>query len=583
MASRAAAVLALLLAALTGCASIPTAGPVVAGPPVEGDVETNLRFQPISPPAGASPRAVVQGFLLAAAGPEDDHAFARAYLSPAVADAWRPGTGTAVYDGSTLDLGLAQAGEDLAEGEEPAPDGGEVTVTLSARVLATVDAGGRYTAQPPGTSGQVAYTVARSRGEWRISSLPHGLLVDEAGFDLAFSSYQLYFVDPTASFLVPETRWFPDRRSVATTLASQLLRGPSQWLRDAVTTGFPDGAQLTAPAAVTVVDGEAQVDVTRSALRASADERALMQAQLQATLRPVRAISSVRMTVEGSQLVLPRTVPPLVRAPAVDPVPVAVAGGTLVALRDGALLPVEGVPQLQDVEISDPAKGPASYAVLAQDRRQLLHVVPGSPAAPAPLLEGTDLTAPSIDSRSWVWSTSALSSGTVTAVRPGTGAAEVEAPWLEGRRISSLRVSGDATRVVVTSAAADGRPLVDLAGVVRAADGRPVALVPASHASLLPDLVEVREAVWAGEATIAVLGRAGDQEQPAVWVSGVLGPTGPPLAPPPVDAPARDVAAGDGERSLLLTTADGRLWQRAGTQWLDVESDVAVSDPAFAG
>lgn len=583
MRSRLGLALAAVVALLTGCASIPTTGPVRSGPALEADVETSLRFQPLSPAEGASARDIVQGFLLAAAGPEDDHSFARAYLAPPVADDWRPGTGTTVYDSSTVQLTVAQGGQLLAEGQEAAADGGDVTVTLSAQVLARVDSGGRYTAPPAGSRDEVTYVLSHGGGEWRIGSLPDGLLVDEAGFDLAFSSYHLYFVDPTESFLVPETRWFPDRRSIATTLATQLLRGPSDWLREAVATGFPAGTQLTAPAAVTVVDGEAQVDVTRAALRAGADDRALMQSQLQATLRPVRSISTVRMTVEGSELVLPGTVPPLVRAPNVDPVPVAVAGGILVAVEDGALAPVDGVQALEGLSVTDPAKGPASYAVLADGATRLLHVVPGAPVAPEQLLEGTDLTAPSVDSRSWIWSTSALTDGTVTAARAGTGVAEVDAPWLAGRRISSLRVSGDATRALISSTAPDGRVVVDLAGIVRDDDGRPLALVPAREGSLLPLLVDVREAVWAGETTIAVLGTAASSPTPQVWVSEAVGPVGTPVELPGMTAPAVDIAAGGNERSLVLATADGRLWQRAGSRWLEVPSDAFVVDPAFAG
>lgn len=586
MRNRLALALALAAALLAGCAGIPTTGPVTSGPPLEGDVESSLRFQPISPPHGASPLDVVQGFLLAAAGPEDDHSYARAYLAPSVADGWQAGTGTTVYDGGSAALTVSQDGQVLPEGQEASADGGEVTVTLGAPVVAKVDAAGRYTAQPAGSREDATYTLSRVAGQWRISALPDGLLVDEAGFDLAFSSYHLYFVDPTTSFLVPETRWFPDRRSIATTLASQLMGGPSDWLRDAVTTGFPDGTQLTAPAAVTVADGEAQVDVTRAALRAAADERALMQAQLQATLRPVRSISNVRVTVEGSQLVLPGTVPPLVRAPNVDPVPVAVADGRLATLERGELSPVEELPALEGLSVTDPAKGPASYAVLAHGGSTLLHVVPGAPVAPELLLEGTDLTAPSVDSRSWIWSTSALSDGTVTAARPGTGVAEVDAPWLAGRRVTSLRISGDATRALVTSTAPDGGALVDLAGVVRDADGRPRALVPARAGTLLPMLGQVREAVWAGETTIAVLGTAEGQttsDVPGVWVSEVVGPVGSPLGLPASGAPADDIAAGTDERELVIATADGRLWQRAGSQWLEVPGDAFVLDPAFAG
>jgi hypothetical protein len=289
------------------------------------------------------------------------------------------------------------------------------------------------------------------------------------------------------------------------------------------------------------------------------------------------------MTVESGELVLPGTLPALVQDPTVDPAPVVVGPDGLAEVTQGSLTPVRGLPPLQGRTVTDPGKGAAAYAALTGQRSALLHLVPGTASAGDPLLTGAELTAPSFDPRNWIWSTSAACAGTVTAVRPGEGVAEVEAPWLAGRRVASLRVSRDGTRVVVASTDASGRGHVDVAGVRRLSDGRPLSLDQATEISALPSLQRVSEAVWVSETEIAVLGRRAEDAEAHVFLSQPLGQTVVVQAAVPDAAETVGIAAGNGERSVVAVTADGSLWQRAGAQWVEVEVGAPVSDPAFAG
>jgi hypothetical protein len=576
----AAGALLAVLTGLGGCAAIPTTGPVVAGPPVQRDAGSALRFQPAAPADGAGPESIVRGFLLASSGVEEDHAVARSYLSAGRAQRWRPGIGTVVFSNGSASVAVAQGGRPLADDEPADPAAGEVVATLSVQVEATIDGSGRYTAQPPGTRQEIDLTLRQVDGQWRIDEVPDQLVIDQAGFDLSFSPYRLYFADPTGSFLVPETRWFPERRSVATTLATELIEGPSPWLAQAVHSGFPPGVGLTPPLAVPIEDGRASVDLTDQALSARAADRAVMYAQLQATLLQAPAVTSVRITVGSGELALPGSSPPLVRDPVVDQVPVLVLDGTLVHMAGGAVAPAPQLPPLHDLGISHPAKGSAAYAALAHQRSQLLYLLPG--AGPELLLTGADLTPPSIDPRNWTWSTNADCGGVVTAARPGA-VAEVDAGWLAGRRIVSLRISRDGTRALVASTDADGRAFVDLAGVHRDDAGRPLALQRAGEQSLIPALTSVLSAVWTSEAGIAVLGRSAQDDRPRVYLADPLGPTVRIEATVPTAAAVVSLAAGPGERSLLLGAADGTLWKRAGAQWVEVVDVRGVRDPAFAG
>lgn len=568
--------LVALVVLATGCATIPTSGPVTAGAG-SGDEDPGVRFQPIGPTPGASPEEIVRGFLLAASGVQENE-LSRAYLTPDRTSSWRPSSSTLVYGTGTVSLTLTQGERVLGAEDVADPVAGAVTATLTAGLVATVDDGGRYTPAAPGATTQVVLTLDATDAEWRISALPDQLVIDEAGFDLAFDAHPLYFVDPEGAFLVPEVRWFAERDSLETTLVSQLLLGPSPWLAVAVTSGFPEGLRLGAPGAVPVEDGEAQVDLERLALRAGSDDLALMQAQLLATLRPLSGVSSVRMTVGSADVVLD-TRASAVRDPAVDPVAVLVQGEQLVQLGQAGLEPVAGLPALTGLRVSDPGRGTAAYAVLAQQRSQLLHLVPGTDAPPQPLLTGVDLTAPSFDPLGWIWSTSALTQGAVTAVTPDGEVSAVAAPWLAGRRVEALRISRDGTRALVTSSDPAGAGRVDVAGVQRQ-DGRPVALAPASQASLVPALRTVGDAAWVDESQVAVLGTTAADPGTKVYLVRPAGPADAIDAPQP-DAASATIAAARGERSLLVGTTDGSLWQRAGTQWGEVAQ--GVRDPAFVG
>ena len=68
-----------------------------------------------------------------------------------------------------------------------------------------------------------------------------------------FQAAPLYFLSPDEKFLVPDTRWLPNK-NLQTAVVQELLAGPSTWLRDAVTTAIPEGVQLN-PEAVPSVDG----------------------------------------------------------------------------------------------------------------------------------------------------------------------------------------------------------------------------------------------------------------------------------------------------------------------------------------
>lgn len=574
------ALLAAVLA-LTGCAAIPTEGPVVQGVTGADNGGGGFGVLPVGPDAGETPEGIVRGFLLAAAGVENDFAVARQFLAAPGATSWQPNTSTVVYGGATPAVTMLDAaGAAVPEGADTPAD--QLTARIVVPVVATIDTNGGYTPAPEGTEKQVDFAMKKVSGQWRISRLDDQVLIADSDFALVYEGYELYFLDPTLSFLVPETRWFPDRTSTATSLVTQLLRGPSPWLAPGVTTAFPTGTGLDLES-VPIEAGVARVDLTAPARQGSSPaDRALMQAQLEATLGPVPTVTSVEMRVDGSPIALPQQPAGVLQDVPVDESPVLVADGTLVRLRVGELVGVEGLPPLGDLVISHPGMslGEVTYAVLAAQRSQLLHLVPGSEQVPEPLVRGADLTAPSFDRLGWIWSTPAVSTGVVTAALPDGTVAQVEAAWLAGRRVTSLRIARDGTRAAVASTDASGRGHVDVASVVRTPLGVPERLEQRGPDTVGSALVAAEEVAWVDEVTIAALGRRAGDEQPRVHLLRLGGPAEPPLATTPDGV---TLAAARGPRTIVVGTSEGELLVQAGAVWVPQPGAAGARQPAFAG
>src|SRR5580698_5815637 len=94
------ALLAAVTAALavTGCVSMPSAGPVLSYPVSQetgGQNGQNLQISAQPPSAGWNPQQMVSGFLIAAAANQDQ--VAREYLAPAIRKGWNPSLTTTTY------------------------------------------------------------------------------------------------------------------------------------------------------------------------------------------------------------------------------------------------------------------------------------------------------------------------------------------------------------------------------------------------------------------------------------------------------------------------------------------------------
>ena len=193
---------------------------------------------------------------------------------------------------------------------------------------------------------------------------------------------------------------------------------------------------------------------------------------------------------------------------------VAIAGGELVRLRNGATVSIEGVPS---VAALGPRKSAASlsgsaYAFLNADAGALYMTAPGSEARE--IVKGSSLTRPSFDPENWMWTSRDVGGRSeILAVPPGGSEAEaavLATGWLGYRRVEELRVSRDGSRVLIVADRGGTSELL-LAGIRRSTEGTPQAL---TTPLALPVDATVDTAAWAGQSTIVV--SALDREVEAV-------------------------------------------------------------------
>lgn len=554
-------VLALLLALvlLAGCASMPSRGPVMTADPVVQE-DDRVVLVAYGPQPEASAQQIVQGFLRAvAAGGDDDFAVAREYLAGPVAQTWDPLAQVRVY-------------EERDEVHLSTSD----TAAVRARVLAnaSVDDEGRYTEASPDTTIEADFSLARDgQREWRIVGLDDGVLLSPAAFDAQFVQHPLYFLSHDRRALVPETRWYP-QRNVATQIVRGLLAGPSPWLAPAVTTALPPSTRLAIDSVI-VTDGVAEVDLTAEALGLDDEQTALLLAQINESLWAVPSVRTVVVRSAGTVVSVPDDTE-LLRNPYITRQPLLLTDEGVMRFTGTELAPVAGLAPLDTSDARglalpyDAAPG-AIVAVIGGDE---LITMPTAEADSEVLYTGKDLIDPSIDRHGWTWTSARDSDGVIAAVRDDGELAEVAARWLDGSDVLAVRVSRDGARAVVLWDS-DGTSHAEITAIVRDVDNTPLYL--GEPIRIGETMTEVVDVAWVDEETVAVLGASEPDAERSVHLLGVGGET---TELPSVEDAVR-ITAGTGDRSLLLLTADGDLYERNGLGWTLALSD--VHDPAYPG
>jgi hypothetical protein len=246
------AVLGALVAAalsVTGCVSMPTAGPVQSYPVTQGTPSQNqlyVQIQPQPPHADWSPKQIVQGFLTASASFGSYSDIAKEYLTPQERETWNPFWSAIVY----------KSGPNV---EDPvyasSKDKNTATVQITGKVQANLTGNGSYSvpsasAPDQAVSPQPSFSLVKLNGQWRIKDAPQKLLLTSDSFQYDYQLSKLYFFDPAGKILVPDPVYVPLQAGgpvgLITGLVNDLISPPKDWLSGGATkTAFPPGTKIS--------------------------------------------------------------------------------------------------------------------------------------------------------------------------------------------------------------------------------------------------------------------------------------------------------------------------------------------------
>ncbi len=537
-------VVALLLG---GCAALPTSVSVSQGP--ELALPQSQEFAYYSPPGpgvDASPAEIVSGFLNAGSAPQQNYSIAREYLSDQFAQNWQPNAGVLVRSGIPA-INVNQ----------------QSLVTVAVPVGARVDDLGIYTTTNNAIS-SLRFQLVQEDGQWRISRAPNLTVVTAPVFNVVFKGYPVYFLDATRQSLVPDLRWFPSRVSTGTSLVNALLEGPAEWLSPAVTTAIPDGTKLTVDA-VRVVDGIALVDFDANALNANSTDRALLMAQLEATLLQLGGVQSVDVSINGNQQDL--------IASALDQIPVS----SPTALAEKGIFPlITGATEA----VAGTAKIAASIEVLEYDLNSdasLLAVL--TPSGISQFSLGNlsyeeqfseirlGLLGPQFDKHGYSWLVPSSTQETVKVARSDGELFDLEWNSLgqriafavspEGARVAELISLGDSVRLQI-------RPVVrDLEGLAKSVgDAEIIAELSSAKASL----------AWDNLNALLVIDSSASSTT-TVFSYPVLGPRS---ALPTTAIVAKKVISGFANASRYMLSENNEVWALNGRNWRKVSDNATA-------
>jgi len=546
-------------------AQVPTVGPIQQGEQVGVDREDQfIRVIARGPRDGMTESQVVQGFLDASASFDDNHAVARQFLTAQASAGWDTDAGVSVYDGAPS---LIEQGD---------------SVVMTAVESGSIATNGRFELEGQNTELRETFGMVKVDGNWRIGSVPGGLMLSQSDVDRAFRSFAVYFFNPQFETLVPDARLVPViGPGLATTLVRRLVAGPSDWLLPAVRTGFPDEVRLNIDA-VPIEGGVAKVDLTANARKADDRTRQAMSQQIVWTLKQLPDVQAVDITAGGQPLLVPGAPSPQPRDawPTVDPngIPPGSAGyatrseGVVRLIPDG-VRPVpgsagSGTKALVDIAVSLDSQTIAGIdAEGAVWRGRLLDGAPliriREPGSPGGLV---------FDRSSSIWLVDP-DTGLISLGPDGTS----EPIAVEGLPASAVLVaaipSRDGTRAALIVRRGPRTQLL-LARVVRTLGGG-AGITISEPMRVESRLVEVVDVAWSGANSISVLGSesAGSLQVFEIDLArGTSVTRGTPEAPV-------SLAAAPGLPNLV-GAADGLVYESEGGSWVE---RVRGSSPTYPG
>ena len=526
-------VLAILL--LTGCATIPTSGPVlVAGPNTVGS-QTDVEFLPAGPAEGATQREILDGFISAGSAPQNSFRIARSFLTDEAALVWNPAGGTmvrGVYDSVNATSTTA--------------------MTYSTKIVTSVDESGVLTNIEPAETREWNFSFSRVNGEWRLSGVPNISLISESAFSSAYGEYIAYFYNHNRTALVPDVRIFARQGDPVAAVARAVIAGPSTYLPN-TSTAFPKGAELVS-VLVDVDKGNVTVDVSDIVSQALVTDQQDMLAQLRASLGEFADVTATAMSVDQLSLTI-AAVPGLESNPRVDDRPLILDNKSFGYSTDSE---IESIPSIAASIVN---LEPTSVSFDASTNAAAI-------GTPTGVYLVTDLTEristqessvePEIDGSQSVWWVETQLPDLISVFANGREFL-VDGPWFGSARIVGLEISRDDARVAIgINDRGQGYILV---GAISVDDsGRPEAVSEFRRLAVSAD--SIVDLAWADSTHVAVLGkRNGVVHAELATVGGGSRLIG------QLQNPTRISGGNKGAAGLVVISADGQLWKPRGAGW----------------
>ena len=340
---------------LSGCATVPTQGPIRSGSQagLAPDV-TGIGIEAQGPRLNAPPLAVVNGFLEAMS---DSRAFdvARQYMTPEAAAAWKPESRISLYDQSST---KAVA---LAPGPPDSP-----AVELKAPLISTINERGSWTPAQKGQTAAFVFKLVKVDGQWRVRTPPPGVFLGSFQLEPKLTPVALYFFNPERNMLVPDQVYLPNNLppgQTATLLVQELLKGPTDRLGNGVVSAAPPGTQVNVSVPVDL--GVATVALSDTAAGLGEEERRQLAAQIAWTLRPIS--NRIRITLGGARLFPddPSEIITFSSTGQYDPSVPGAQAKDLYGVRNGKIVHIVGLGDGQTIE-TRPVDGSQLYGLTAQ-------------------------------------------------------------------------------------------------------------------------------------------------------------------------------------------------------------------------
>jgi hypothetical protein len=528
-------VLAFAVLVLSGCATIPTAGPVLVGGPITVESRTEIEYLPAGPAEGATQREILDGFISAGAAPQNNFRIARSFLTDAAALTWNPARETIVR-GIYASVKVSAATE----------------LTYFTTIVSRVDENGVFSTSSRPESRDWQFGFTRTDGEWRLSVVPDLTVVSESTFASTYDEYIAYFYNHDRTAFVPDVRVFARQGDPVTSVARAVIAGPSQFLPNA-STAFPPGSELTT-APVEREAGNTTVDVSDTVVEASIRDQQDMLAQLSASLGEITDVTSTVMSVNRVSLTIPAATG-IEPNPRVDDRPLILYDNSFGYSTDAE---IESIPSNEarivnltptsisyDASTNATAVGTRTGVFLLTDRTERVS-------------DRESLVDPQIDGSRSVWWVDPTTPHQVS-VSIGGGKIVLDGPWPRSAQIAGLEVSREGARVAI-GVNDRGRGYVLVGAISVDESGRPAGVSGFRRLTIAAE--SIIDLAWADSTHVAVLGSRNGVIHAEL---GTVGGSSQLLGQP--QNPARISGGNAGITGLVVIAGNGQLWKPRGAGW----------------